>query len=47
MAEGREQSSLDGFWGTLRREQLEGTEAVAMDIWDPYVSSVREHLPGR
>jgi transposase len=46
VAEGREQSSLDGFWETLRPEQLEGIEAVAMDMWDPYVSSVREHLPG-
>jgi transposase len=46
VAEGREQSSLDGFWETLTPEQLEGIEAVAMDMWDPYVSSVREHLPG-
>jgi hypothetical protein len=46
VAEGREQSSLDGFWGTLRGEQLGGIEAVAMDRWDPYVRSVREPLPG-
>jgi len=46
VAEGREQSSLDGFWETLTPEQLAGIEAVAMDMWDPYVSSLREHLPG-
>ncbi len=46
VAEGREQSSLDGFWPTLSAEQVEGIEAVAMDMWDPYVNSVREHLPG-
>lgn len=46
VAAGREQSSLDGFWETLRPEQLEGIEAVAMDMWDPYVSSVGEHVPG-
>ena len=27
-------------------EQLQSIEAVAMDMWDPYVNSVREHLPG-
>jgi transposase len=46
VAEGREQSSLDGFWETLTPAQLAGIQAVAMDMWDPYVSSVGEHLPG-
>jgi transposase len=46
VAEDRERSSLDGFWETLTEEQLEGIEAVAMDMWDPYVNSVREHVPG-
>ena len=46
VAEGREQSSPDGFWETLTAEQLGDIEAVAMDMWDPYVNSVREHLPG-
>ena len=45
VAEGREQASLDGFWKTLTREQVEGIEAVAMDMWDPYVNSVQAHLP--
>jgi transposase len=49
---GREQSaetsqsdeSLDGFWGTLTEPQREGIEAVAMDMWDPCVASVRAHV---
>jgi transposase len=45
VAEDRKQSSLDGFWETLTAEQINGIEAVAMDMWDPYVASVREHLP--
>src|SRR5215470_6213691 len=45
VAEDRQQSSLDGFWGTLTEEQKQGIQAVAMDMWDPYVDSVREHLP--
>ena len=44
VAEGRRQASLDGFWETLSKEQLGGVEAVAMDMWDPYVASTREHL---
>ena len=45
VAEDRKQSSLDGFWETLTAEQVNGIEAVAMDMWDPYVASVRAHLP--
>jgi transposase len=46
VAEERRQSSLDGFWDTLTREQIQGIEAVAMDMWDPYIDSVRQHVPG-
>ena len=44
VAEGREQKSLDGFWPTLTEEQRDSIAAVAMDMWDPYVESVREHV---
>ena len=40
----RDRESLDGFWGTLTQAQREGIEAVAMDMWDPYVASVRAHV---
>jgi transposase len=45
VAEDREQKSLDGFWPTLTEKQRDGIAAVAMDMWDPYVNSVQEHLP--
>lgn len=45
VAEDREQKSLDGFWPTLTEKQKDGIAAVAMDMWDPYVNSVQEHLP--
>ena len=45
VAEERKQSSLDGFWERLTAEQINGIEAVAMDMWDPYVASTRAHLP--
>lgn len=44
VAEGREQSSLDGFWSTISGEQRDSIQAVAMDMWDPYVNSARNHL---
>jgi transposase len=44
VAEDRKQASLDGFWGTLTEDQQKGIQAVAMDMWDPYVASVRAHL---
>ncbi len=45
VAVGRRTASLDGFWKTLSKEQLAAVEAVAMDMWDPFVASTREHLP--
>ena len=45
VAEDREQSSLDGFWSTITAEQRASIEAVALDMWDPYLASLREHLP--
>src|SRR5437867_9403863 len=44
VAEDRKQSSLDGFWPTLSQQQRNGIEAVAMDMWDPYIASTKEHL---
>jgi transposase len=44
VAEDRRQSSLDGFWETLTAEQIGSIEAVAMDMWDPYIASVQEHV---
>ena len=44
VAEGRKQTSLDGFWSTLTPEQLASIQGVAMDMWDPYENSIRKHL---
>lgn len=44
IAEGRTQSSLDSFWATLTSEQRQGIQAVAMDMWDPYVNSTHKHV---
>jgi transposase len=44
VAEDRKRESLDGFWETLAESQRAGIQAMAMDMWDPYVESVRTHL---
>lgn len=45
LADDRKQESLDGFWATLTLPQLAGIEAVAMDMWEPYVRSTHAALP--
>lgn len=46
VGEGRQQESLDAFWESLTAEQLAGVEAVAMDMWEPFVQSTLSHVPG-
>ena len=46
VGEQRRKESLDAFWESLTAEQLAGVEAVAMDMWDPYVQSTLAHVPG-
>jgi transposase len=45
VGEGRKQESLDAYWKKLTADQLAGIEAVAMDMWEPYVSSTSAHVP--
>jgi transposase len=45
VADDRGEQALDGFWAMLPKDQLERIEAVAMDMWDPYIKSTRSHLP--
>jgi transposase len=40
----RKKSSLDGFWATLTPAQRASIQGVAMDMWEPYEQSVREHV---
>lgn len=45
VAEGREKASLTAFYESRTPEQLAGIEAVAMDMWEPYVQSTLEAVP--
>ena len=40
----RKKSSLDEYYQTLSSKQLAGIEAVAMDMWEPYIASTLQHL---
>lgn len=45
IAEDRTQESLDGYYAGLKEEQLNGIEAVAMDMWEPYIQATRAKVP--
>jgi transposase len=46
VAEERTAQSLASYYASLSGPQREGIEAVAMDMWQPYVQATLEHLPG-
>jgi transposase len=45
VADDRKAESLDGYFEQLSEQQLERIEVVAMDMWAPYLKSVRRHVP--
>ena len=45
IAEDRKQASLDAYFATVPPDQLARIEAIAMDMWEPYVQSVLAHVP--
>jgi transposase len=45
VTEDREKASLARYFAGLTDEQRQGIEAVAMDMWDPYVQATLEALP--
>lgn len=46
IAEDRKKESLETYYRSLSQEQRAGIEAVAMDMWVPYVEATRAHLAG-
>jgi len=45
VAEGRTKDALLGFYDQFDDEQLAGIEAVAMDMWGPYISATKKKVP--
>jgi transposase len=40
----RKKTSLDAFYLSLSPKQLAGIRGVAMDMWDPFIASTRQHV---
>lgn len=45
VSQGRTTESLDEFFKQLSKEQKQSVKAVCMDMWDPYIKSVKESIP--
>lgn len=45
VGEGRRYETVKGFFDSLSKEQRDSIEAIAMDMWDPYIKAVKECCP--
>ena len=45
VVEERTAEAADQLWETLSAEQKQGVEAVAVDMWEPFIQSIQQHLP--
>jgi len=46
VGEGRKYETLKDFFDSLSEEQRNAIQAIAMDMWDPYIKAVKECCPG-
>ena len=45
MGKGRQTSTIDEFFEAMPTDVREGIEAVAIDMWDPYINAVKNWCP--
>jgi len=45
MGENRDKETLDRFFAELTDSQKQGIEAVAMDMWEPFINRIQHHCP--
>lgn len=45
VVEERTEAAADQLWETLTPDQKEAVEAVAVDMWDPYMNSIARQVP--
>jgi transposase len=41
----RSRQSLESYYRQFSREELSGIQAVAMDMWEPFISATQKHVP--
>lgn len=41
----RKQESLEKYFRQFTKEELAQIEAIAMDMWDPYIAATKAHVP--
>ena len=46
MGENRNKETLDRFFAEMTDKQKQSIEAVAMDMWEPFINRIRHHCPG-
>src|SRR4029077_12401030 len=45
IADDRKKTSLEAYYASLSPKQLAGIQAVAMDMWDPYIAATVAKVP--
>jgi transposase len=45
MGQGRNMDTLDAFFAGMSAEQKQGIQAVALDMWEPFINRVQHHCP--
>ncbi len=45
MGDGRSKETIDSFFAEMTDKQKEAIEAVAMDMWEPYINRIKHHCP--
>ncbi|MEE9150960.1 MAG: transposase, partial [Thermoplasmata archaeon] len=46
VVDNRKQESLESYYRQFTVKELAEVKAVAMDMWDPYISATRAYIPG-
>jgi transposase len=46
VTDNRQQESLEQYYRQFTPEELSSIEAVAMDMWDPYIAATKAYVPG-
>jgi transposase len=46
VVEERTAEAADRLWGTLSPEQKQAVEAVAVDMWEPFIQTIQKQVPG-